>query len=226
VRPSGVTSYSASSSAEPGSGVRSVQSSRASGSSGGAAASSRGRSGPRSWSQNRTGWPSCRIAVTFAVRRAFRRAASSSAVTAPGSVAAVHATVPAVRATTGLPSPPGRVPWSVASPPPAGSRHSAAGGSSPSFSPSGSGRAERKSRSPVGVKAGSLSPGSPRVSRRAGRTPAGSTSHSAPRYRVPSASGVETWVTSRVPSGASTSPAQRGRATKAARSAKGVAVTG
>ena len=57
-----------------------------------------------------------------------------------------------------------------------------------------------------------------------GRAPAGSTSHSAVRYRVPSASGVATPVTSRVPSGDRASPAQRGRATKAARSWKGVGV--
>ena len=133
VDPSGVTSYSARSSAPPGAGVRSVQvsSSPPPGSAvTGDAASSRGRAGPRSWSQNRTGVLSCRIAVTLASLRAARRVASSSAVTAPGRVADVQTTVPASRATTGPPSPPGRVPAATASPPPAGSVHSAGGGSS------------------------------------------------------------------------------------------------
>ena len=190
--------------------------------SGGAPASSRGRSGPRSWSQYRTGPPSCRIAVTFAVDRAARRAASSSPVRAPGRVAELQTTVPARRATTGADRPPGRVPTGRASPPRAGRHHSAVGGSS-SVSP-GADREARNSRSPSGVNAASCSSDPPRVSRRAGRAPSGSISQSAVWCRVPSVSRVVTPTTSRVPSGESTRPEQRGRAVKAARSWNGVGV--
>ena len=43
-------------------------------------------SGPTSWSQSRTGWVSCRIAVTPASLRAFRRRSSSSTPSVPGSM--------------------------------------------------------------------------------------------------------------------------------------------
>ena len=58
----------------------------------------------------------------------------------------------------------------------------------------------------------------PRVSLRAGRTPAGSISHSAVRKRVRFGSGVATVVTSRAPSGDTARPANRGRSWKACRS--------
>ncbi len=92
VEPSGLTAYIPSTRALPGSGVRSVRSSF--GSSPSAAGSpsvpakSRGAPGPRSWSQNRTGTRSCRIAETFFSLRSLRFAASASSVSEPGNVRA------------------------------------------------------------------------------------------------------------------------------------------
>ena len=137
-------------------------------------------------------------------------------MTAPGSVLAAATTVPASLATTGGPIPPARVPTTWASPA-GGSRQSAAGASSAASASSGSGRAEVKSRSPSGRNAGPDSP-VPRVSLRAGRSPAGSISHSAVRKRVRFGSGVATVVTSRAPSGDTARPANRGRSWKACRS--------
>ena len=90
-----------------------------------------------------------------------------------------------------------------------GSRQSAAGASSAVSLRSGSGRAEVNRRSPSGRNAGAVSP-TPLVSLRAGRSPAGSISHSAVRKRVRSGSGAATVVTSRVPSGDRARPAKPG----------------
>jgi hypothetical protein len=65
----------------------------------------------------------------------------------------------------------------------------------------------------VWEEAAPLSPLALRVSRRAGRSPAGSISHSAETYFVLSGPSVARLETSRVPSGESASPAARGRAT-------------
>ena len=78
---------------------------------------SRGVSGPRSWSQNRIGYVSCRIALTLVSLRAWRRCWSSSAVTDPGSVPELTTIVPLSLATTTPPTPPGRVARTPASPP-------------------------------------------------------------------------------------------------------------
>ncbi len=75
-------------------------------------------------------------------------------------------------------TPPGGEAITRASPPPAGSSHNAVVGSC-AGSASGSGRAEVNSRSPSAVNPATDSPLSLRVSRRAGRAPAGSTSHRA-----------------------------------------------
>ena len=87
---------------------------------------------------------------------------------------------------------------------------------------SGSGRAEVNSSEPSGRNAAPLSPLALRVSRRAGRSPVGSTSHSAVTYLVRLGFSVCTAVTSRVPSGESARPEPRGRSTYASRSWKGV----
>ncbi len=93
-----------------------------------------------------------------------------------GSTDEPTSTVPAWRATTTPPSPPGRWATVRASPPAAGRSHSAAGASSSLSSP---GRTEENRRSPDGVNAAPDSPFAPRVRRRAGRRPVGSTSHNA-----------------------------------------------
>ncbi|WP_226353291.1 hypothetical protein [Pseudonocardia sp. ICBG601] len=119
--------------------------------------------------------------MTLPSVRALRRCSSSSVVVAPGSVGEDTTTVPASAATATAEIPPGRAPAGSASPPAAGRRHSEVGGS---VSPvaSGSGRADRNSRSPSGWgKTGPDSPAAPRVSRRAGASPAGSISHRAVR---------------------------------------------
>lgn len=103
--------------------------------------------------------------MTFRSRWSLRRASSSSAVTAVGRVIAVATTVPAVRATTGSATPPGRVPTTYGSPP-AGSSHRAAGASAGCSVSAGSGRAEVNSTSPAGVNTGEDSPVAPRVRRR------------------------------------------------------------
>ena len=111
-------------------------------------------------------------------------------------------------------TPPGRVPTRSASPT-AGSRHSAGGSS---CSPS---REDVNRMLPSAANTGLPSPLSLRVSRRAGAAPAGSISHTALTNLAPSSSSPATVVTSRVPSGLSRSPAVRGRAWYAARSAYG-----
>ena len=68
------------------------------------------------------------------------------------------------------------------------------------------------------MNAALASPFALRVSRRAGSSPVGSTSHSAVTNLVFLASSVATAVTSRVPSGDSTSPLSRGMATYWSRS--------
>lgn len=78
---------------------------------------------------------------------------------------------------------------------------------------SGSGRADVKKRSPFAANAAPASPFALRVMRRAGCSPWGSISHSAVPYSVPFALSVATVVTSRDPSGLSTSPLSRGIAT-------------
>jgi hypothetical protein len=114
--------------------------------------------------------------------------------------------------------PPGRASTRRASPPPAGSAHSAGRGSSPFPFPfpdaaSGSGRAEVKSSVPSGDQPGEDSPGALRVSRRAGRPPAGSISHTADCHFVRSEFSVWTATASRVPSGDSARLPSRGSAT-------------
>ncbi len=183
--PSGLMSYCASSSARPGAGVRSVSATRPTTPSsvpgvvspGTRPANRRTWSGPRSASQNRTGYSSWRIAETLRSLRALRRFSSSSPPAEPGSVLDASTTVPSSAATAAPSTPPGRTATTRASPPPAGSSHSA-GGRSSSFERS-SGRAEVNSNPPSGRNATGVSPLALRVSRRAGRTPAGSTSHSA-----------------------------------------------
>ena len=185
--------------------------------------SRRGAPGPRSESQYRTGYCSCRIAVTLASVRALRRSASDSGSwPEPGMVSLRSTTSPEPRATTRPESPPGRVATTRASPPPGGRAHSAPFGRSGPSATSGSGRADVNSSVPSGVKAPSFSPSTERVRRRAGRAPVGSTSHRAVTKRVASGSRVCRPVTSRVPSGDSSSPPVRGSAWKASRSAKGL----
>ncbi|WP_223842905.1 hypothetical protein [Amycolatopsis methanolica] len=179
VRPSGETSHAASSvSARPACPVRSRSSSRSSPAGTPSATTSRVRSGPRSWSQKRMGYSSCRIADTPASLRALRSSASCSALVAEGIIGAPASTVPASAATATARTPPAGAAITRASPPEAGCSHSALLGPS-SLSAAASGRAETNSRSPDGVKAAPDSPSVLRVSRRAGRSPAGSTSHSA-----------------------------------------------
>jgi hypothetical protein len=107
--------------------------------------------------------------------------------------------------------PDGRLTTGRASPPVAGSTHSAALGSPFSVAP-GSGRAEVNSSEPSGAQAGEDSPGALRVSRWAGRSPAGWTSHSADCHFFFSASSVCTEIASRVPSADSASAPIRGSA--------------
>src|SRR5690606_31314162 len=85
----------------------------------------------------------------------------------------------------------------------------------------GSGRVEVNSSEPSGAQTGEDSPGALRVSRRAGRSPAGSTSHSADCHFFPAASSVATEIASREPSSDSASAPMRGSAAKSASRAKG-----
>src|SRR5689334_16501269 len=103
---------------------------------------------------------------------------------ADGNSGPLTTTAPALRAARTMLTPPGMQSTSTASPPAAGNRHNDAGGLSllPTFSPVG--RDERNSKSPSAVNAGLDSPLEPRVSRRAGLSPAGSSSHTALRYSV------------------------------------------
>ena len=73
---------------------------------------------------------------------------------------------------------------------------------------------------PSAAKTGEDSPARLRVRRAAGRSPAGSTSHSDVTCDVRSGERPATTVTSRRPSGLRASPDRRGRATYASRSAK------
>src|SRR5579875_2384026 len=107
----------------------------------------------------------------------------------------------------------------LASPPAAGSSQSAAWSSSGSVT-AGSGRLELNSTPPSGRNVAADSPGADRVSRRAARTPAGSSSHSALTYFLPSADLVATEVTSREPSVASAKPDRRGSEMYLSRSPK------
>ena len=100
---------------------------------------------------------------------------SSSMPVADGSKVVVTSVTSAARAACTASTPPGRSSSCVASPPAAGSRHSAAGGGSASAVA----RAAMKSRSLSAVNTGADSPFAPRVSRRAGRLPAGSSSQTA-----------------------------------------------
>jgi hypothetical protein len=84
----------------------------------------------------------------------------------------------------------------------------------------GSGRAETNSSAPSGVNTGCDSPLPDLVNRRGSRAPAGSISHSADWYFLPSGPGCDTAVTRRVPSGARARPPSRGVAMKWASSAK------
>src|SRR5258708_7921801 len=133
------------------------------------AASSRGRSGPGSWSQYRSGPDSCRIAVPPASLRAFRRLRSSSAPSAPGSPGAAKTTVPVPRPVATPVTPPGGAAILRASPPPAGSSHSAGLSWPTSSSASGPGpgprRLETNSSEPSRRNSGAPSPPAPRVSR-------------------------------------------------------------
>src|SRR3954454_21757787 len=95
-------------------------------------------------------------------------------------VEATTATSPLSAATANPETPPLRESTSRASPPPGGRAHSDGFGS-PFFSAgaAGSGRAEVNNNEPSGPHVGEDSPGALRVSRCAGRRPAGSTSHRA-----------------------------------------------
>ena len=167
-RPSALMSNVASSnpasrSASPGCGVRSrrfVASNRC------------GSSGPMSWSQKRTGYPECRIALTLLALRKPRRRRSSSTSRAEARNGAPITVASAPRAVRTRLTPPGMLSTSIASPPPAGSRHSEAGGLSAPSAFSAVGREDTNSRSPSTVNAGAESPFDPRVSRRAGFSPA------------------------------------------------------
>ena len=211
VEPSGLRSGAAWSSARPTWPVRSrrVQASSPA-SSGGDATNSRFAAAPRSWSQNRIGVLSCRIAATLASLRSVTAAASSSSSVEPGRAGATTTTVPDPDATAKPLTPPGRVTTGRASPPAPGSSHSDDGSSS--LSASGTGRAETNSRSPSGVKRGELSPLLLRVSRRAGRSPLVSSAQRAPTNFVPFSSSDETPTTAREPSGVTVRPPRRGRA--------------
>ena len=134
----------------------------------GAARRGRGR-GPRTApGSSRAGsprpWPPC--GPCGGARRRRRRSA-------PGSVADVSTTVPVVAAATAPCTPPARTATTRASPPPAGRSQRAAGGVLVRPRPVGSGRAEVNSRPPSGRNAAGVSPLALRVSRRAGRSPAG-----------------------------------------------------
>src|SRR5215203_2660249 len=163
------------------------------------------------------------MAATLWSLRSLRRCASSSALSEEGSVLEASKTAPLPLATTTPSTPPGRVATTSASPPPAGRLQSAAGASSSSASSaSGSGRADTNRRDPSGVKRAPDSPLALRVSRRAGRSPVGSTSHRAVTYFVRLGLSVVTPVTRRAPSNDSASPLRRGSATYASRSWKGL----
>ena len=92
-------------------------------------------------------------------------------------------TVSASVATSASKTPPGGVAMTRASPPWAGRSQRADVGSAPepAGAPSGSGLAEVKRRSPERAKTADDSPFVERVSRRAGASPAGSSSHRAVR---------------------------------------------
>src|ERR687898_1082770 len=163
------------------------------------------------------------MAATLWSLRCLRRCSSSSALSEEGSVFEASTTAPLPLATTIRSTPPGRVATTSASPPPAGRLQSAAGASSSSgSSASGSGRADTNRRDPSGVKQAPDSPLALRVSRRAGRSPVGSTSHRAVTYFVRLGLSVVTPVTRRAPSKDSASPLRRGSATYASRSWKGL----
>ena len=94
-----------------------------------ARANRRNSAGPRSWSQYRTGTDSCRIAVTPASSRAWRRSASPSDPApepGPGRTGAASTTWSLAAAVSAALTPPGSAATRTASPPPAGSRHRAA----------------------------------------------------------------------------------------------------
>src|SRR5664280_1241967 len=155
------------------------------------------------------------IDVTTKARRDCSRARSASASWQPAKTPHWTTTVGAQRAVARPSTPPGGSATGRASPPPAGSSHSRVGSSTRSaFFPAGSERLEVNTSEPSGRKAGAASPAADRVSRRSGRTPLGSSSHSAVTYLVRSGLSVPTDVTSRLPSGESASPAARGRARK------------
>ena len=105
-------------------------------------------------------------------------------------------------------TPPDGARTSTASPPAAGRLHNAAGG----LSSSSVGRTATNKTSPSEVNAGADSPLAPRVNRRAGRCPSGSTSQTAVTYSVRLSLSSLTVVTTREPSGDTASPDTRGRA--------------
>jgi hypothetical protein len=78
------------------------------------------------------------------------------------------------------------------------------------------------SRSPSAVKVGDDSPFAPRVSRRAGRPPLASTSHTALTYSVRLSLSSAMVIASREPSAETASPDTRGSATYSSRSWKAV----
>ena len=130
----------------------------------------------------------------------------------PATTAAPITTSSAPRAVRTALTPPGTLNTSTASPPPAGSRHSEAGGFVPSSAQSAVGRDETNSRSPSMVNAGDESPLALRVSRRAGRWPAGSISQTAPMCSFRLSLSSVTVVTTRDPSADTASPETRGNA--------------
>lgn len=166
-----------------------------------------GSAGPRSTPSARVGVASNRTAVTRARRRSWSRAAWVSASAAPGRRAAVQASAGARGAEVNAVIPPGW--WAIRSASPfSDSAHSAAPGGS--CGP----RSERNNRLPSAVKTGAKSPGTDPATRRASRSPAGSTSHNSDTYRVPSSSRVWTDATRRVPSGARARSVRRGCSTR------------
>jgi hypothetical protein len=123
------------------------------------------------------------MAETFWSLRALRSSVSCARSFAEGRRLAATLTVSAPRAVSGPETPPVGAAITRASPPWAGRSQSADPDSlvEPVDAPSGSGRAEVNRRSPDRVKTADDSPLAERVSRRAGASPAGSTSQRAVR---------------------------------------------
>ena len=133
---------------------------------------------------------------------AARSRLSSSTPDAERSSFAATTVAAAARAVRTPSTPPGSASTSTASPPAAGNRHNDAGG----LSSSSVGRAATNRRSPSAVKVGDDSPFAPRVRRRAGCLPAGSSSHIALTNSVRFSLSSAIDVTTRDPSGDTARP--------------------